>query len=337
LTEARAYAKFSQCSSQAVDLRKEIVRDMRETSRSLVAGPYKPGSYEGNVLSLLIETHAEDEQADRVLTGLLAAQHNGRWYNFVCDADALDGIADYAVHLGEPPDFNAYVRAGSERFTERFEGYRKLHALKTIPGAAFSHGPSGIELSKIGSGTLYYAAVLHYTIEGVTAGQYAGIRLDRFVRKAAGEPAVAIFSLERPGVQTLEEGAVYDVEDRIVTDHPVDNLVLVDPFPAGLEPINESFATTSQAERAPGKDWWDGYSFYGDYTNVTKDRTITVVKHLDGGAHSLHYLARATVPGTYLWPAASARLQYVPEDFGRSAAGYITITPAAGTVILGGK
>ncbi|WP_371357491.1 hypothetical protein, partial [Hydrocoleum sp. CS-953] len=32
-----------------------------------------------------------------------------------------------------------------------------------------------------------------------------------------------------------------------------------------------------------------------------------------------HYLVRSVTPGTFIWPGAEARLQYAPEEFGRSA------------------
>ncbi|WP_369010516.1 hypothetical protein [Nostoc favosum] len=33
----------------------------------------------------------------------------------------------------------------------------------------------------------------------------------------------------------------------------------------------------------------------------------------------MHYLVRSVTPGTFSWPGAEVRLQYAPEEFGRTA------------------
>lgn len=334
---ARLLVRISQCRAEGISMRDRLIHRSRETSRSTLGG------YQADFLALLAATHADPELVDRALTGLLATERDGSWGWVGNDADSLDAIADAAAGEGPLPDFSAQAAIGAVQLRTSFFGYRRTQFSHTIPLGALPRPSGDLALAKDGPGTLHYAATLRYDLYGAQAGRYAGLRVDRFVRLSNAQPIVAAFSLAVPGAAfTLTEGAVYDVEVRIVSDHDVDRVVLTDPLPAGVDPIDESLAIASQVDRSGGDRagwgawyWWRWWT--PDYVSASRERVVAYFAHLPAGAHSIHYLVRVAVPGHFWWPGATARLERVPEDFGRSAAGYVDIAPAAGTHIIGGE
>ena len=126
--------------------------------------------------------------------------------------------------------------------------------------------------------------------------------------------------LSIPQTLTLGLGQVFDIGLEIITDRPVDNVVITDPLPAGLEAVDNSFQTSTKAVEPQADSWQIGYK------TMYSDRVIAYSDRLEPGAYSLHYLVRSVTPGTYLWPGAEAHLLYAPEEFGRSASSTLTVS-----------
>jgi uncharacterized protein YfaS (alpha-2-macroglobulin family) len=90
-------------------------------------------------------------------------------------------------------------------------------------------------------------------------------------------------------------------------------VALVDPLPAGLEPVDTNLATSERAVVDHRADLWD-------HTNMRDNRSEAFAMQLAPGTHRFSYTARATTPGTFLAAPAKAEEMYSPETFGRSAA-----------------
>ncbi len=112
---------------------------------------------------------------------------------------------------------------------------------------------------------------------------------------------------------SLPAGNVYDVSVEVITDHPVDRVIVTDPLPAGFEALDTSFQTTAAYYQPLTSDWQI------DYQQIYTDRVTAFAQHLDPGVYSVHYLARSVTPGDYLWPGTSAYLLNAPEQFGAHA------------------
>jgi len=104
-------------------------------------------------------------------------------------------------------------------------------------------------------------------------------------------------------------------------DHPVDRVVIDDALPAGFEAVDTTFRTALKAV-VPQSDSWQI-----DTQQVYRDRVVAYAQHLDAGVYELHYLARSVTSGHFAWPGARAYLTDAPEQFGRSAATTLTVTP----------
>ncbi len=122
---------------------------------------------------------------------------------------------------------------------------------------------------------------------------------------------------------TLTAGSLVRVTLRLTS--PVDRnyLVLEDPLPAGLEPVNAAFSTTDRdlVEDTGTSRWWGSFNF----TEMHDDRVLLFADYLSRGEHTYTYVARATSPGTFVHPPARGELMYQPQINGRNASGTLRV------------
>jgi len=186
--------------------------------------------------------------------------------------------------------------------------------------ADIPRGPSSLGLRKQGAGVLRYAVTYTYRLSGSQPGQYAGLRITRELHPANAATVLATMGLLMPSqAVTLPAGNVYDVGLQIITDHPVDRVIIDDPLPAGMEAVDTEFKNATPSFVAQGDSWEISYQ------QIHHDRIEAYADRLGPGMYVLHYLVRTVTPGTYAWPGAQARLLNSPEEFGRSAATTLTV------------
>lgn len=164
-----------------------------------------------------------------------------------------------------------------------------------------------------------------------------GIRVERwYERPGTGEP-----------VTRVAAGEVVRVRLRVTVPTERHFVVLDDPLPAGLEPVDLSLRTVSpfggwdptmlEAEHDAGgpveMSWYFGSWDAGvwtafDHKELRDDRVIYSATVLWPGTYTATYLARATTAGTFLYPPAHAEELYNPAVNGRSGGGEFTVEPA---------
>lgn len=176
-----------------------------------------------------------------------------------------------------------------------------------------------MQLQKSGKGELHYLTAYRYRLKGNPPGQLNGLRITRQVYPANQPEVLHRFGLEATEETTLPAGQVFDIGLEIIADHSVDNVIITDPLPAGLEAVDTTFQTATGAVQAQADSWQI------DYQRIYSDRILAYSNHLDAGVYSLHYLVRSVTPGIFLWPGATAQLQYLPEEFGRTTAATVAV------------
>jgi uncharacterized protein YfaS (alpha-2-macroglobulin family) len=115
------------------------------------------------------------------------------------------------------------------------------------------------------------------------------------------------------------------------------HVALVDPLPAGLEPLNPALATTGpipdedQDESTTGgggnnrgRYWW-WYGPWYEHQNMRDERVEAFASLLWEGVHKYTYVARATTPGNFVVPPPKAEEMYMPETFGRGASDRVIV------------
>ncbi|MEK7563755.1 MAG: hypothetical protein AAB544_05190, partial [Patescibacteria group bacterium] len=105
------------------------------------------------------------------------------------------------------------------------------------------------------------------------------------------------------------------------------------PHPAGFEGIDFALKTSQQHLEDEIKDdddpywWWDS-SWYFNHKEFRDDQVFLFADELPSGVYTYEYLARATLPGTFLWRPARAYEMYFPEVFGNTESAVMEISDA---------
>jgi alpha-2-macroglobulin len=282
-----------------------ITKGQAETVRLYVAERYDPAI------------------VDRMVRSLLALRRKGSWANTYDDAQALNALIDYAALEPEPPAFKATATLADKQVAyASFSGYSNSVQDSFLPIDQMPRGPSVLLLHKDGIGTLHYIVSYSYRLSGAQPGIEEGLLVTRDVRAAGSNAVFTHMGLTNPaGAPSLPAAHVYDIGLTIVADHPVNQVVIVDPLPAGMEAVDTSFVTTPQSQTAMAGSWQI------DYQQIHADRVVAFANYLAPGVYTMHYLVRTVTPGSYEWPGTQAYLEYAPDEFGRSASTSLTVTP----------
>jgi uncharacterized protein YfaS (alpha-2-macroglobulin family) len=313
--------------TRASSLAKTIEDHLYATGRG--AAVTIPGRYawfdspvvaQAEALRLELVRKADGETIDRLTRSLLDMRRNGSFGCACQNAAALDALVDLASRE-KPANFTASATlAGKTVAQEHFAGPRAAQRNSTVSMNALPSGNNQLTLAKDGTGTLHYAVTYSYRLAGPAPGRLNGLRVTRVVREANTTPVLATMGLLAPSsTLTLAPAGVFDIELQIVSDHPVERVLITDALPAGFEAVDTTFATTSKALKLPEASW-----AIGDQ-RIRSDRIEAYADRLDAGIYRLHYLARTVTPGTFAWPGAEAHLVDRPDEFGRSASSVVAI------------
>jgi hypothetical protein len=325
---ARYLSRFSEWQQEANILVAQIEKTIYETGRSATVNlPQKwrwfssPVTAQAETLQLFVERKRSPETLNKLLSALLSLRRDGTWGCSYYNAQALTALAEYSQLLPTPPNFSAIAQLdGKTLLSQQFEGYKKPSVDTTISMKDLPRGQHDLQIQKSGRGTLHYLAAYRYRLAGNPPGRFNGLRVTRSIH-----PANQTDTIVQMGLQPVERawatkpGQVFDIEVEVITDHPIDHVVITDPLPAGLEAVDTSFQTSTPYFQAKTDSWEI------DYQTIYHDRIVAYGDHLEAGVYTLHYLVRSITPGTFLYPGAEAHLKYAPEEFGRSASTTMTI------------
>lgn len=273
-------------------------------------------------LEALLVAKGTHPMAERFAKHLASARKYGRWHNTRATAGVLAALARYAA---------VYEEAGAPIDAEvKLAGRSLLARALSVPDSAsvqlaMSDVDNGELSVTTGGGRLYYEARLRYAPTVIEARD-EGFTLRRTMEIVDG-------GSEDGGVTS---GALIEVTLQVVTPVGRHAVAIVDPLPAGLEPVESSFATSSQAprDRDEGAEHdelprWAG-SWVFDHHELRDDQVRLYADRMPPGIHTWRYVVRATTPGTYEHPAATVEEMYEPENFGRTRAGTLTVGRASG-------
>jgi uncharacterized protein YfaS (alpha-2-macroglobulin family) len=142
------------------------------------------------------------------------------------------------------------------------------------------------------------------------------------------------------GTWRIKSGATVRVTLTMVADAARTHVALIDPLPAGLEPLNPALAVSATPPQFPSDDddddggfgpeprfdldWCWCWNWY-QHQNLRDDRAEAFTSYLPGGVYTFSYTARATTPGAFVVPPARAEEMYAPETFGRSSSARVVV------------
>ena len=193
-------------------------------------------------------------------------------------------------------------------------------------------------MERKGQGRLYWATRLSYApLEEDTSSINAGME----VRREYSIPKKGKWTLLKSPMP-LNRGDLVRVD--IFVSLPVArNFVVVnDPVPGGLEPVNRALATASTVdadqgtfEPADGSRWftssdWRAYgvsrwSFY--HQELRHDSARFYSEYLPAGNYHLSYTAQAVAPGMFAVLPVRAEEMYDPDIYGQGETARLVVAP----------
>ena len=289
-------------------------------------------------LTALLETGASDAfrpLAQRMVRYLMDSRRQGHWASTQENAAVIDAFgAFYRTYEATAPDFTAVLRvAGRTIINQAFEGRTLDVADAVVDEDALPAGAQvPVELERNGQGSLYYSLRLQTYSAAPQAAVTRGLGVERRVQRIDGSGQPVGESMA-PGAApiTLEAGALVRITLRVNAPADRNYVVVDDALPAGLEALNAAFETTRSEAQDTGADrWWGSFN----HTEMRDDRVLLFADFMTRGEHTYTYVARATTPGTFVYPPVQAEMMYRPETSGRTATGTLIVQlPASPTAL----
>ena len=272
-----------------------------------------------------------------------ARKKKDHWENTQTNIFCMKGLMDYAGRYEDKsPDFT--VRAdldreimGQARFTHVRDG------AKTFTRSVQEKDPgrtATINLERNGQGRLYYATRLSYAPLGEGENSVnAGIEIHREYSLIKNNQRRLLKSPIK-----LERGDLVRV-DLFLSLPAARNFVVVDdPVPGGLEPVNRDLANASTVDAdqgtykaAKGSWWfkqseWSGYgnsrwSFY--HSELRHNAARFYSEYLPAGNYHLSYTAQVIAPGEFTVLPVRAEEMYDPDVYGRGVQDQLMVDQAS--------
>ena len=263
------------------------------------------------------------------------------WENTQENMFCMQAMAAYArVYEKDKPDMTVTARLDGQDF-----GQASFHALADPAQSlhrAFTPEDEGrkaaLAIDKQGTGRLYYSAQMTFADKAPAANATnAGMNIRRE------------YSIERNGKwellkspMTLKPSELVRVDLYLSLPAARNFVVVDDPVPGGLEPVNRDLATASSVDAdkgeftAAGGSWyfqfddWISYnatfwSFY--HKELRNDAARFYADYLPPGNYHLSYTAQAVAPGDYVVMPVKAVEMYDPDVFGRGVEEKLSVQP----------
>ena len=282
----------------------------RETGKSLV----------GDVPFKLVRTITQDRK------------NRDYWQNTQENLFCGNALVDFArVYELEKTDmlFRAEMD-GRKIGTAKFTDPRSPAITVSRPNTPQDVGrKTAVKIQKLGTGRLYYATRLTYALPlELSQPANAGIEVHReysVERQGKWQLLAAPFEIKR--------GELVRVDLYLSVPAARNFVVVDDPVPGGLEPVNRDLATTSEVDarkpdfKAAGgsiyfkyNDWIDfdtsRWSFY--HQELRHDAARFYSDYLPPGNYHLSYAAQAIATGSFSTMPTMAQEMYDPDVYGKT-------------------
>ncbi|MFO0664057.1 MAG: alpha-2-macroglobulin family protein [Polyangiaceae bacterium] len=286
---------------------------------------------DGILLESIIADDPKNDVIPKLVTGLLGHRKAGRWTNTQENAFVLIGLDKYfRTYENTAPDFIARAWLGDQYAGEHaYRGYNVDRQEVRIPMKQLaSLGSGNLTIQKDGPGRLYFRVGMQYApLDLKLPPADHGFTVTRIY-----EPVDSPDDVKRDAEGNWHVKAGAKVRTRVTMVAPArrHHVALVDPIPAGFEPMNAALAVTGPIprdtkanENHPSWFWWSR-TWY-EHQNMRDERVEAFASLLWDGVHEYVYVARATTLGTFVVAPPKAEEMYSPEVFGRGAGDRVTV------------
>lgn len=261
------------------------------------------------------------------------------WENTQENMFCMNALTDYArTYEAETPAMSVDVALDQKSFGKAsFKDVKDTALTLSRPIEKADPGRNAVlDINRTGKGRLYYAARLRYALQaGKIEAANAGMDIHRE------------YSIKKDGKWTLLPADAKIARgdlvraDLFLSLPTARNFVVVDdPVPGGLEPVNRDLATASGIDAAEGdydsaggsiwfryNDWheynYSRWSFY--HEELRHDSARFYADWLPPGNYHLSYTAQAVAEGAFAVPPVNAGEMYDPDIYGRGADSTLTV------------
>ena len=266
---------------------------------------------------------------------------SGEWGSTQENLFCLNAISEYAAHYEkEAPHMTLEATLGAEALLQgRFDEVRSpsLSGKREFTEEGVGKQQT-LKIDKQGNGRFYYALKMRYATKG---DDQPNVNAGFDVRREYSVEREGRFELITSPAQ-LRQGEIVRVDLFVSTAADRDFVVIDDPVPGALEPVNTDLATAStlDAEKADiGRsrssryydyDDWVGfgryhYSFYHKELRHGSARFYS--DHLPAGNYHLSYMTQVIAPGEFHAMPTVAKEMYDEDVYGRSRPAMLRVTP----------
>jgi hypothetical protein len=265
----------------------------------------------------------------RVITQTRGARDH--WENTQENVFCTSALAEYAaLYEKDAQALQASVSLdGAVIGSALFKDLRDAPAtVSRANGAADAGRKTTLHIDRQGTGRLYYATRLSYSLEDKAATETnAGMEVHRE------------YSVQRDGrwqllasPLRLKRGELVRVDVYLSLPAARNFVVVDDPVPGGLEPVNRELATASTVDadatefHAAGGSFWFKYSDWSEYgiqlwsfyhRELKADAARFYADYLPAGHYHLSYGAQAMAEGQFSASPTKAEEMYDPDVYGK--------------------
>lgn len=258
-------------------------------------------------LSALLKVDPENPLVPKLAKGLQAHRVQGRWRNTQENIFSILALADYfRAREAVVPNLRAGAWIGRKQFAGRFFRGREQtrHRWSVEAQAVRNSSPSEVVIESKGEGRLYHRTELSWAVGcAELKSLHRGFEISRSYKIVEGEGECSGETL------SVEAGSKIRVTLNIRNTGPRYHVALVDPYPAGFEPLNPNLPTTEPTRV-------NSYSF--PFYQMRTHQLEAFADYLHSGRHSFSYEVRATTRGRFQLRAAKIEEMYSPETFGHT-------------------
>jgi alpha-2-macroglobulin len=268
-----------------------------------------------------------------------ARGNRDHWENTQENVFCTTALAQYAaLYEKDTPALQANVALdGTGLGSAQFNAFRDPPARISRPNGAADAGRKGtLHIDRQGTGRLYYATRLSYSLNDQAAKETnAGIEVHRE------------YSVQRDGrwqlltsPLTVKRGELVRVDVYLSLPAARHFVVVDDPVPGGLEPVNRQLATASTVDadatefQAAGGSMWFKYSDWSEYgielwcfyhRELLHEAARFYADYLPAGHYHLSYGAQAMAEGQFSASATKAEEMYDPDVYGKGLPAQVSV------------
>jgi uncharacterized protein YfaS (alpha-2-macroglobulin family) len=266
------------------------------------------------------------------------------WENTQENVICTSALAEYAALYekdapeNDTPALQANVALdGAAIGSAQFKDVRDPPALVSRANGASDAGRKAtLHIDRQGTGRLYYATRLSYSLNDQAATETnAGIEVHRE------------YSVERDGhwqllasPLTVKRGELVRVDVYLSLAAARHYVVVDDPVPGGLEPVNRDLATASTVDadatefQAAGGSFWFKYSDWSEYgielwsfyhRELKAEAARFYADYLPAGHYHLSYGAQAMAEGEFSASPTKAEEMYDPDVYGKGLPAQVAV------------